>query len=103
MEALEDLPYWVKHKIENLAVVIDEESAPAFSRPLLGLYQGVPVSERGTQYSGAIPDKIALYKQAIEEMCRTEEEVKIVVRETVIHEFAHYFGFSEKKIRDAGY
>ena len=65
---------------------------------LFGLYEGVPQTKRGVYYS-SIPDKITIFKNAILQVCSTEEEVKAQVRSTVIHEIGHHFGLSEEELR----
>ena len=67
---------------------------------LLGLYQGIPLDQRGYFYGNVLPDKITLYQRAIESASRTEEEVKERIQETVIHEVGHYFGLSDEQLRE---
>jgi len=67
---------------------------------LLGLYQGVPLDRRGFYYGNVLPDKITLFQIPIESMCKTKEEVEEKVKEVVIHEVGHYFGLSDKRLRE---
>jgi predicted Zn-dependent protease with MMP-like domain len=67
---------------------------------LLGLYQGVPLDRRGFFYGNVLPDKITLFQIPIELMCQTKEEVEEKVKEVVIHEVGHYFGLSDKRLRE---
>jgi predicted Zn-dependent protease with MMP-like domain len=67
---------------------------------LLGLYQGVPLDRRGFYYGNVLPDKITLFQIPIESMCRTKEEVEEKVKEVVIHEVGHYFGLSDKRLKE---
>jgi predicted Zn-dependent protease with MMP-like domain len=103
-EAVLALPDDIRGRLRNLAFVIEERAGEGErkaaegswgSRDLLGLYVGVPLTERHLEMSGVLPDKIVLYKAAIEEEAGHPENVRIVVRETVWHEIAHYFGFDE--------
>jgi predicted Zn-dependent protease with MMP-like domain len=68
---------------------------------LLGLYEGTPVTER-TDYNMTLPDVISVFQGSIEEMCSTEREVVTQVRETVIHEVAHYFGITDVELQAWG-
>ena len=70
---------------------------------LLGLYEGIPLTSRTSQYSGVLPDHITIYQQAICAICRTEPEVAEQVRRTVIHEVGHYFGISDGRLRELGW
>jgi predicted Zn-dependent protease with MMP-like domain len=67
---------------------------------LLGLYQGVPYQRRGFYYGNVLPDKITLFQIPIESICRTREEIEEKVREVVIHEVGHYFGFDDERLRE---
>ena len=66
---------------------------------LLGLYQGIPLTERtASGYAGVLPDRITIYRRAICAICSTEDEVVEQVRRTVIHEVAHHFGITDAEI-----
>ena len=68
---------------------------------LLGLYQGVPLTERQWGHGNALPDRITLFQRAIEEDCDgDEDEIVVAIGETLIHELGHYFGLSEEEIMD---
>jgi len=69
-------------------------------RFLFGLYQGTPLPERSWGYGNALPDRISIYQQPIEEACADDEEIRGCVAETVIHEFGHYFGMDEDQIEE---
>jgi predicted Zn-dependent protease with MMP-like domain len=70
---------------------------------LLGLYSGVPYTQRNTGYAGVTPDRIILFQRNIESICANENELKIKILEVIIHELAHYFGMDEDEVRKAGY
>ena len=72
---------------------------------LLGLYEGIPLNKRGSSYGvyPAVPDKITLYKQNIEQVARTDAGLRAKIRDVLIHEIAHYFGMNEEEVRQAGY
>ncbi len=100
VEALDELPAWVQERMENVDVVIEERSPPG--PPLLGLYEGVPITDR-TDYSWALPDRITLYRREIQEEAGGDEEaLRRVVRETVIHEVAHFFGITDERLHELG-
>jgi predicted Zn-dependent protease with MMP-like domain len=99
-EALDQLPAEFGQLMSNVAVTV--EHGPG--RPgLLGLYQGIPLTSRTTQYSGVLPDRITIYRRAICAMCDTEEEVADQVRRTVIHEVAHHFGIDDARLTELGW
>ena len=108
-EALDSLPKEFAEKLSNVIVTVDDFPTPYQLRKsklppmslILGLYEGVPQTKRGIYYSN-IPDKITIFKNAIEKVTRTEEEIKAQVRQTVIHEIGHHFGLSDVELRKAG-
>ena len=112
-EAFEMLPEKFKSAIENVGIVVEEypdyEVMQKMNLPskhhLLGLYQGIPLPQRGTWYgmSPVIPDRISIYQKNIESQCRTEREIREKITEVLVHEIGHYFGMSEEEIRDAGF
>ena len=69
---------------------------------LLGLYVGHPLASRGSYYGNTLPDRIMIYQEAIESVCRTEEEVLKQVRTTVLHEVAHHFGIDDERLHELG-
>jgi predicted Zn-dependent protease with MMP-like domain len=99
-KALDSLPDEFADLMKNVAVLVEHGPGP---RGLLGLYQGIPLTSRGTGYAGVLPDKITIYQQAICAICNTEAEVVEQVRRTVIHEVGHYFGISDKRLRELGW
>ena len=98
--ALDGLPPEAVRLIRNVAVTVQHEPGPP---GLLGLYQGVPLTNRTTQYAGVLPDRITIYQQAICAICGSEDEVAHQVRTTVMHEVGHYFGIGDKRLRELGY
>ncbi|HEY5266177.1 MAG TPA: metallopeptidase family protein [Acidimicrobiales bacterium] len=100
-EALATLPSELASQIENLAIIV-ENDAPGHN--LFGLYEGVPLTKRGpTSYSGVMPDRITLYQAAICRYCSNEDEVKVQIRKTVLHEVAHHFGISDPRLKELGW
>ena len=95
--AIASLPEQIREHLCDVAIVVEETSPRGPS--LLGLYQGVPLTQWGREYNGKIPDKITLYRESIEMYAQSEEEVPHVIRETLLHEIAHYLGFDHPEIR----
>ena len=99
-EALDDLPPELGRLMENVAVVVDDTSPPA---GLLGLYEGIPLTER-YEYGGfALPDRITIFRRAICGVCDGEDEVTEQVRVTVVHEVAHHFGIDDDRLDELGW
>jgi predicted Zn-dependent protease with MMP-like domain len=98
--AVDGLPAEFSNLMKNVAVLVEHGPGP---RGLLGLYQGVPLTSRTTNYAGVLPDRITIYQQAICAICDTREQVVEQVRRTVIHEVGHYFGISDARLRELGW
>jgi predicted Zn-dependent protease with MMP-like domain len=98
--ALDSLPAELGRLISNVAVVVEHRPGPP---GLLGLYEGVPLTSRTTNYSGVLPDRITIYRLAICAICNTEQEVVGEVRRTVIHEVGHYFGIGDERLHELGW
>jgi len=96
-EALKKLPKIFRKKLENIEIVIEDE--PVVHKSLLGLYQGIPLKKRGFWYGNVMPDKITLFKDNIERLSRSEEDIKEWINKVLIHEIGHYFGFGEEDLR----
>jgi predicted Zn-dependent protease with MMP-like domain len=98
VEAVASLPEWIRRTMDNVEVFVEEGSAPG-ERHLLGLYEGVPLSERGSNYSGVLPDRITLFAGPIlREAHGDPDRLRSVVRHTVAHEVAHHFGISDERL-----
>jgi predicted Zn-dependent protease with MMP-like domain len=107
-EALEGLPRQFQERLENIAVVIEDWPHPAQlaglgirrRQNLLGLYEGVPLTKRSVWHAVELPDKITIFQKPIEMRCRSDKEIMARIQETVRHEIAHYFGISDKRLRE---
>jgi predicted Zn-dependent protease with MMP-like domain len=98
-EAVESLPPELARAMSNVAIVVEEEPPPGM--PLLGLYQGVPLTRRSSSYGGALPDKITIYRGPLERLYgRDREDLRAQVRRVVLHEIAHHFGISDERLRE---
>jgi predicted Zn-dependent protease with MMP-like domain len=111
IEALVDLPVYFQEQLQNIEVLVDTWPGPDELRSLgleeghllLGLYRGIPLTERTSGYQLVAPDTITLYQGPIEVMCGGDfERIKQQVRKTVIHEIAHHFGISDDRLRELG-
>jgi predicted Zn-dependent protease with MMP-like domain len=98
-QALASLPPGLGRMMRNVAVVVEDGSDPH----LLGLYEGVPLTERMSDYSMVLPDKITIFRLAICARCRTEEDVVEEVRTTVVHEVGHHFGIGDDRLHELGW
>jgi predicted Zn-dependent protease with MMP-like domain len=98
--ALDSLPEDLGRLMRNVAVTVEHGPGP---RGLLGLYQGIPLTSRTSQYAGVLPDRITIYRRAICAICDTEAEVVEQVRRTVIHEVAHHFGIDDARLTELGW
>jgi len=99
-DALDGLPESLGELMSNVAVTVEHAPGPP---GLLGLYQGIPLTDRTTNYAGVLPDRITIYSQAICAISRSEQEVADQVRRTVIHEVAHHFGIGDERLRELGW
>ncbi len=108
-EAIKEMPSFVKEKMDNVAICVEERPTGEINRKrggvrrnsyLLGLYQGIPKNVWGRGFGGNLPDKITIFKEAIEQFAKTDERIKRIVKRTVYHEIAHHFGFNEKEVRE---
>ncbi|MEX2274744.1 MAG: metallopeptidase family protein [Actinomycetota bacterium] len=99
-EALDALPEWVRQRMDNVEITV--EDLPPDDQPnLLGLYYGIPLTERGDAYSGVMPDRITLYRATIEGVARGDpERLRETIAHTVRHEVAHYFGISDDRLHE---
>ena len=99
-EALDAIPAHLGEVMDNVAVVVDDDSPPA---DLLGIYEGTPLTERGDYGAMVLPDRITIFRQAVCSTCHTEEEVVSQVRTTVLHEVGHHFGIDDERLEELGW
>jgi predicted Zn-dependent protease with MMP-like domain len=98
-EAVDSLPTDLRAFMSNVAIVVEQE--PADGQPLLGLYQGVPLTRRGRGYVGTLPDKITIYQGPLERYYgTTRETLRQAIRRVVLHEIAHHFGISDERLQE---
>jgi predicted Zn-dependent protease with MMP-like domain len=96
-DALATLPDDLRDRMSNVGIVVEDE--PPRGLPLLGLYEGIPLTERGAFYSAALPDKITLFRGPIErEFGGDPHRLRAGIRRVVLHEIAHHFGISDERL-----
>jgi predicted Zn-dependent protease with MMP-like domain len=99
-EALDSLPPKLGRVMRNVAVTVQHDEGPP---GLLGLYRGVPLTSRTSNYGGVLPDRITIYHQSICSICRTEADVVVEVRRVVVHEVGHHFGIDDDRLHELGW
>jgi predicted Zn-dependent protease with MMP-like domain len=100
-EALDEIPDELARLVDNVVIVVEDDSPEGES--LLGLYEGVPLTERGASYAGVMPDRITIYRRPILSICDTTDDVLDEVHITVVHEIAHHFGIDDARLHELGY
>jgi predicted Zn-dependent protease with MMP-like domain len=100
-EALDTIPAEFTRAMDNVVVLVDDRNAD--DPGLLGLYEGVALTERTHDYGGVLPDRITLYREAILDVCDDEDDVVHEVAVTVVHEVAHHFGVDEDTLHELGW
>ena len=100
--ALDEIPDEIAALVRNVVVLVEDEP-PADDPDLLGLYEGIPLTERDGWYAGQLPDRITIFRHPTLRMCATETEVVDEVHITVVHEVAHHFGIDDDKLHELGY
>ena len=109
-EAIEKLPEAFQERLENIDIVVAD--APTRDQrktlrekkgeTLLGLYEGVPLTERTHNYGFVTPDKITIFQKPIEAMCRNDAQIITEIQRVVQHEIAHHFGISDDRLEELG-
>ncbi len=99
-DALDELPDPLAAMVDNLVVVVEDRHP---SEDLLGLYEGVPLTEREDYGGFALPDRVTIYRLPICEICDTPDDVVEEVLVTVVHELAHHFGIDDDQLHELGW
>jgi predicted Zn-dependent protease with MMP-like domain len=99
--ALDEIPDEIAALVNNLVVLI-EDDPPTDDPDLLGVYDGVSLTERGADHTG-LPDRITIFRRPLLEMCADDDELVREVRITVVHEIAHHFGIDDVRLHELGY
>lgn len=100
--ALDEIPDELAAVVGNVVVLVEDE-APAHDPTLLGLYDGVALTDREANYAAQLPDRILLFRRPLLEMCVDEAHLIREVRITVVHEIAHHFGIDDRRLHELGY
>jgi len=98
--ALADLPERYRHRMRNVEIVVEDEAGPERGGDLLGLYEGVPLTERRDE--PWLPDRISIFRKPIEAMSASPRVQAKIVRDTVVHEIAHHFGITDERLDELG-
>jgi len=109
-EALRELPPDIRAMLDNVAVMVEERPSPRLLREigvppghtLFGLYQGVPLTARTSGYNLVPPDRITIFREPVEAISRSPDDIRRVVRRVVLHELAHHFGIDDDRLRELG-
>jgi predicted Zn-dependent protease with MMP-like domain len=103
-DALDAIPPELAAEMDNVVILVADEP-PADQEPsLLGLYEGTPLTERGSWWAaGSLPDRITIFRGPTLRMCHSRDEVVAEVAVTVVHEIAHHFGIGEERLHDLGW
>jgi len=110
-EALAEIPEEFQEKLHNIDILIEDypnaeiqASMNASKNGLLGLYSGVPFKHRSpSSYGNVLPDRIYLFKKNLEAFCSSPQGLKRQIQKTLLHEVGHYFGISDRRLRELGY
>lgn len=110
-DAMNEMPQGLKNRLSNVSVVVEDRPTSAVleklgtmkNRTLLGLFQGIPLTKKSVWQPAVMPEKITIFRKNIENLCRSDEEIKQKIKEVVRHEVAHFVGFTENEIRELGY
>lgn len=100
-DALDQIPPQLASAIDNVVILVADRNEE--EPDLLGLYEGVALTERDSWYAGSLPDTITIYREALLEVCESEAEVVDEVAITVIHEIAHHFGIDDDRLHELGW
>jgi len=102
-DALDQIPADLAAEMDNVVVLVEDES-PEGEPELLGLYEGVALTDRdGWWAAGSLPDRITIFRNPTLAICETREEVVEEVRVTVVHEVGHHFGIEDDRLHELGW
>ena len=99
-DALDDIPEGLAQFMDNVIVLVEDDPPEA---GLLGLYEGIPLTDRGDYGGLAMPDRVTVYRRPLCEMCETTQDLVDQVTITVIHELAHHFGIDDDTLHELGW
>ena len=102
VDELDDLPDDMVDGLENIVFVVEDRPEDG-SLDLLGLYQGVALTDRDRYGFGEMPDRIVLYREPLLAVCETEEELRDEIHVTLVHEIAHFYGIDDDRLHELGW
>jgi len=110
-QAIGRIPEEIRRHLDNILITVQKRPTPEMleemgyppDEPLLGIYWGVPLNERSVAEPPLYPDTIFIFKEPLEEMCETREELEEEIEITVVHEVAHFLGMTEERLAELGY
>ena len=110
-KAIDELPEEFREKLQNVAIIIEDWPSDELlermevrdGNTLFGLYEGVPLTQRGYFTEPLYPDRILIFQRSIEEECNSPEQIKQEVKITLVHEVAHFFGIDDDYLHEIGY
>jgi len=110
-DAIRELPEEFCKRLRNVAIIVEDYPSKELMQQmdispdetLFGLYEGVPLTERGFFEQPLHPDRILIFQRAIEDECDSQEEIKEELKTTLVHEIAHFFGLSDEYLEELGY
>ncbi|MCV7166964.1 metallopeptidase family protein [Mycobacterium stomatepiae] len=100
-EALDLIPAQLTAAMDNVVILVEDRNPE--EPELLGLYEGVALTERDSDYGGSLPDAITIYREALLDICESDDDVVEEVAITVIHEIAHHFGIDDDRLHELGW
>ena len=101
--ALDGIPDELARLVRNVVVLVEDEPPEDEPDDLLGLYDGVALTERDSTIAVQLPDRIFIFRGPLLDFCDTEEQLVEEVRITVVHEIAHHFGIDDRRLHELGY
>lgn len=103
-QALDLIPPEFLDRLKNIAILVEDEPAPDQPETLLGLYEGIPLTERLDSWAyGSLPDRITLFQGPLQRMSRTTQELREQIAITMVHEIGHYFGIDDERLHELGW
>ncbi|MDR2895816.1 MAG: metallopeptidase family protein [Propionibacteriaceae bacterium] len=100
--ALDDVPDQLLDLLDNVVIQV-EDWPEGDDRGLLGLYDGIPLTERDLDYGGVLPDRIVIFREPLKTICNGTDELVEQIRITVVHEIAHHFGIDDQRLDQLGW
>ena len=110
-EAMDELPEEFRDRLRNVVIIVEDYPSEELKEQmglspddtLFGLYEGVPLTERGFFEQPLYPDRIFIFQRALKDECDSPKELKEEVKTTIVHEVAHFFGIDDEYLEELGY